>query len=244
MKKILVLTGLVFWAVLGMSCGNNAEDHSAKTSFFNRESAQQDQAPAEDASVKDADGNSYRVVTIGNQTWMAENLKLRTSDSWCYDDNELMCEKYGRLYTWAAAMGYPSRYNHEQPDEQYPHKNVCPAGFRIPTESDFETLFAHVKDAGELISTTLWGDYNGTDKYGFNALPAGFRMDQLYPDCDGEYSDCITEYYQSLGERAEFWTSTKVSNSSVKSVQLYMKHHNILNDDKSYGYSVRCIKDE
>jgi len=155
-----------------------------------------------------------------------------------------MCEKYGRLYTWAAAMGYPSRYNHEQPDEQYPHKNVCPAGFRIPTESDFETLFAHVKDAGELISTTLWVDYNGSDKYGFNALPAGLRMDQLYPDCDGEYSDCITEYYQSLGERAEFWTSTKVSNSSVKNVQLYMKSHNIMNGDKSFGYSVRCIKDE
>ena len=239
MKKILFLTGLVIWAVLGMSCGKKAEDTSVKNPDSNRERAQQHRASAEDTSVKDADGNSYRVVTIGKQTWMAENLKLRTDDSWCYDDNELMCEKYGRLYTWAAAMGYPRRYNHEKPDEQYPRKKVCPDGFRIPTESDFETLFAYVKDASELISTTLWGDYNGSDKYGFNALPAGFRVDELLPDCDGEYSDCITEYYHRLGEVADFWTS----NNLGKTVQLYMKSRNIWNANKSYGRSVRCIKD-
>jgi len=65
MKKILILTGLVFWAFLGTSCGEKAEDTSAKNSFFNRESVQQDQAPAEDTSVKDADGNSYKRVIRG-----------------------------------------------------------------------------------------------------------------------------------------------------------------------------------
>ena len=205
-------------------------------------------------TVEDADGNMYRVVTIGKQTWMAENLKLKTDDSWCYDDNELMCEKYGRLYTWAAAMGYPRRYNNEKPEEQYPRKKVCPDGFRIPAKSDFETLFANVKDASELISTTLWGDYNGSDKYGFNALPAGFRVDKLSPECDGEYSDCITEHYVRLGDVGAFWTSTKVEwdrfgkhyeiNDSGELVQLYMKSHYMQRGDKAYGYSVRCIKDE
>lgn len=235
MKKILFLTGLVIWAVLGMSCGKKAEDTSAENPDSNRERTQQHRAPAEDMSVKDADGNSYRVVTIGKQTWMAENLKLRTDDSWCYDDNELMCEKYGRLYTWAAAMGYPRRYNNEKPDEQYPRKKVCPDGFRIPAESDFETLFAYVKDASELISTTLWGDNNGSDKYGFNALPAGFRVDELDPE------DGTTEYYVRLGNVALFWTSNNFGTTAQ--LPSYNKYFNITPAGKSYGHSVRCIKD-
>jgi uncharacterized protein (TIGR02145 family) len=113
------------------------------------------------------DGKKYGYVTIGSQTWMAENLNYQpvSGNSWCYGNADSNCVKYGRLYDWSTA------------------KTVCPIGWHLPSEAEWTTLAAYAggsSTAGKkLKSTSGWGSSsisNGTDEYGFSALPGGFRF--------------------------------------------------------------------
>ena len=101
------------------------------------------------------DGQTYRTVKIGNHTWMARNLNFKTDDSWCYGNVDSNCAKYGRLYTWDVAM------------------KACPVGWYLPMDEDWHDLVGIAgDDAGKLKSKTGW---DGTDAFGFSALPGGFR---------------------------------------------------------------------
>lgn len=182
--------------------------------------------------LKDArDGQTYRIVTIGSQTWMAENLNYAytgvpfngkgfTSDSssWCYDNKDFNCAKYGRLYAWATAT------------------TICPEGWHLPDTTEWNTLITAVggqSTAGmKLKSTSGWnGSGNGTDDYSFSALPAGLRS------YNGSY------YYE--GNYAYFWSSTEYDNFSAFNMSLgYSGDDAYLDDNNKYvGYSVRCVKD-
>ena len=206
------------------------------------------------------DGQTYRTVNIGNQLWMAENLNYRylgptaglDSSSFCYDDNPANCTKYGRLYLWSAAMdsagivkgnsangcGYYSKCS---PGETV--RGVCPKGWHLPSRAEWETLIVAVDGsiveydwdnmAGvKLKSSSGWySSGNGTDAFGFSALPAG------YGDNNGDY------YYEDY--YARFWSSSEINSNIAYSMYLYYNNdYAFLYDNyKDYGTSVRCLKD-
>lgn len=196
------------------------------------------------------DGRSYKTVVIGSQTWMAENLNYETANSYCYNDSTKYCEKFGRLYTWAAAMdsvgawstngkgcGYVSTCS-----PTYPVRGVCPIGWHLPTRAEFETLFTAVGKqtiAGtKLKSTSDWKNRNdgasgnGTDDYSFSALPTGYRtINGIYSNREGNF--------------AHFWSSTVHNSYYVYDMCLiYDSVNAYLNlEYKVNGFSVRCVKD-
>ena len=199
----------------------------------------------EDWMVDPRDRQLYKVVTIGEQTWMAHNLNYETdSGSYCYRDSTKYCKKYGRLYTWAAAMDSAGTWttngkgcgDGKTCSPTYPVRGVCPEGWHLPTQTEWNTLFTAVggqSTAGKMLkSTSGWNSSgNGTDAYSFSALPAGRRSNL------GRY------YYE--GNYAYFWSSTEYGSYYAYIVDLrYDDDYAYLSgDDKIDGFSVRCVKD-
>ena len=191
------------------------------------------------------DGQTYKTVVIGRLTWMAQNLNIETEKSFCFNDDSSNCTKYGRLYTWAAAMDSAGEWSSNGKGCGYksecsamsPVRGVCPNGWHLPTKAEFETLFTAVggqSTAGKMLkSTSGWKKSgNGTDDYSFSALPAGDR------DINGNY--------HREGANAYFWSSTE--NSSYNAYGMYLNYGNDyarLDGDynKKFGFSVRCVKD-
>ena len=132
------------------------------------------------------DGQIYKIVTIGKQTWMAENLNYESTNSFCYKDSVEYCTNYGRLYTWAAAMDSVGTWSTNGKgcgygttcSPTYPVRGICPEGWHLPDTTEWHTLFTAVGGrltAGRMLkSTSGWisGGY-GSDAYAFSALPAG-----------------------------------------------------------------------
>ena len=198
------------------------------------------------------DGLTYKTVTIGTQIWMAENLNYaytgvpysyngNTSDSisLCYNNDVSNCTKYGRLYTWAAAMDSVGIWSTNgkgcgcgvECTPTYPVRGVCPEGWHLPTQTEWNTLFTTVGGksiAGEMLKST---SINGRDAYSFSALPAGYWFDGR----------------RYFGENiyAYFWSSTEFYSSRAYMMLLdYNFAEAKLNYEFKYdGFSVRCIKD-
>jgi uncharacterized protein (TIGR02145 family) len=158
------------------------------------------------------DGRSYEAVHVGSQIWMARNLAYPMDGSWCYDRDTVLCRELGRLYTRTQA------------------EHACPAGWRLPTGADWDTLFKAVGWAyamDKLRSPTGW-DYQrgfhplwllakwirpiaggssdpqlaqlGNDNFGFRVLPSGIRS---APDGIGEQALKLVKV-QNATEKKEF----------------------------------------
>ena len=173
------------------------------------------------------DGQSYDVVEIGNLTWMAENLNYATEMSVCPDGDSRNCKRLGRLYTWAEA------------------KTVCPEGWRLPTKSDFEALVAARPRAGAALKSRdgWFKKGNGTDEFGFKALPAGYRGAILKAD-DGAVTG---GKFDGIGGYAYFWSATEdPENPESNAYYLFLSFSSdaaSLNSFAKEDYrSVRCVR--
>jgi len=172
---------------------------------------------------------TYKTVEIGTQTWMAENLNYKTPNgtSRCYptsgnentsDEDNDNCVKYGRLYNWGTA------------------RTVCPSGWHLPSDEEWTTLTNSVggsSTAGtKLKAINGWNDGgNGTDDYGFSALPGGFG-----------YSGG----FYNVGASGYWWSSTEYNASNAYGRIMSYSGANVISSgsDKSNLYSVRCVQDE
>lgn len=187
------------------------------------------------AALKDSrDGQVYRTVTIGTQTWMAQNLNHASDSSWCYANSDDSCRKYGRLYQWSAAMGLSAGSNAAAWNGTLPHQGVCPAGWHLPNDQEWSVLVSAVDSATsstKLKSPVGWWMEGGTDQYGFRALPGGNR------DSDG--------MFYTLGVFGHFWSSSEFDASSANLRYLSYANPDVYSNtaEKTKALSVRCLKD-
>jgi uncharacterized protein (TIGR02145 family) len=182
------------------------------------------------------ESKSYKAVLIGTQTWMAENLNYNASGSKCgngsslSDTNTSSCDTYGRLYNWATAMAN-SASSSKNPSEV---KGVCPTGWHLPSDAEWTALTDFVGGSAgtKLKSTSGWNSNgNGTDEYGFSALPGGDGSS------DGGFS--------SAGSYGYWWSATENDASDAYGRYMYFNYASV---SRSYYYetnlfSVRCVQD-
>ncbi len=199
-------------------------------------------------------GQEYKIVIVGTQCWMAENINagqriegyLAMEDNgvvekYCYNDDEDYCNLYGGLYQWNEMMQYEN-------DEMA--QGICPDGWHIPTDDEWKVLEGNADccygvgneewnkvgargvDAGHhLKSISGWNSNgNGSDLLGFNALPAGYR------DGNGSFKDA--------GDYTCFLTSTEYDDDNTWRRFIYYPYTVVFRNEigKYSGRSVRCLK--
>lgn len=194
------------------------------------------------SSIMDTDNNSYKVVRIGNQIWMAENLKTTrfndggripvvydgkrwsnlVSPGYCWYNNDALSNKskYGVLYNgYSVSSG-----------------KLCPSGWHVPSADEWKTLISFVGEhmaGGKLKETDNWMSPNegATNITGFAALPGGSRGNL------GSFMD--------IGLRGHWWSTTENANNDVISRTMSYSNEGVINnsDRMQSGLSVRCMKD-
>jgi len=214
-----------------------------------------------DSECCDCDGNVYETIQIGNQLWMAENLKVTHYNNGdeisypsdedfgsydegqygVYDNDPANADVYGNLYNWAAVVD---------------DRGVCPDGFHVPSDGEWTILTDFIAPegieswgnsiaGGKMKSTGtiedgdgLWNYYSdeiteeATNESGFNGLPAGYR-------------NYYNGSYDSMGYLGYFWSSSEYGSIYAWYRRLYYSSSNVYRyySSKHYGFSVRCLGD-
>ena len=177
------------------------------------------------------DSRTYRTIKIGEQVWMAENLAFDYAGSYCYENNTELANKYGRLYSWYTAM------------------KAAPPGWHLPTEHEWHKLIKSVGGTPVTDAMLLCGNgcdtyydkirsymYTGNvlqagkgDEFGFSMLPCGHR----HPD--GTFKELHYEGY--------IWTASECRDAEQARYLKYKTLASACGVSKSYGLSVRLVKD-
>ena len=217
--KVKAVVALLTFSILFVSCRKDDLDIDPIT--FNPSVTY--------GSLTDQEGNIYKTVTIGNQTWMAENLKttryrngdpiqyVADSAQWrglitggyCYyDNNKQYVATYGCLYKWYAVND---------------SRNLAPSGWHVPTDTEWATLNNSLggedvaSDKLKEVGTTHWRYFNGaTNESGFTALPGGGR------GFNGYWAGlAFKTHYRNLGSDCYLWTSTEYSSTVGYSIWVW-----------------------
>jgi len=195
----------------------------------------------EQSGLTDNDGNTYAIVQIGTQTWMAENLRTSryrngdaipnvtnnttwaslTTGAWAtYDNNAANNATYGKLYNWyAVADG----------------RNVCPVGWHVPTDAEWTVLSNHLgsEPGHKMKSTSGWSNNgNGSNASGFTGFPGGDRGNN--------------GTFYGGGRYGYFWSSSENDSDSAWYRYLTNALRGLFRNDDSnekLGFSVRCVRD-
>lgn len=193
-------------------------------------------------TVTDIDGNVYHIVTIGTKQWLVENLKTRhyrngdsipnvtssstwsglTTGAYCdYENSSSNGATYGHLYNWYAVND---------------SRGLAPTGWHVATDAEWTTLVNYVGGesvaGAKLKSTSGWnGGGNGTNDYGFTALPGGYR------NSEGNFSNYLSNAY--------WWTNDQYSALNAWRRYLYYASAAAFrdNENKHFGKSIRCVRD-
>lgn len=224
MNKVIVAVFAIGFALpsFGGKVAAASKSAPAKKTTVVAKSAPSKSAPSKSAKANEfkdpRDKQKYRLVKVGEREWFGDNLNFKTDASYCFDDDENQCMVYGRLYKWDAA------------------RTACPAGFRLPTHEDFESLWTEAGadfNAAYLLKTTYgWkGETNGNDTLKFSAMPAGNRFDDdTYGNMD-KFAFFWSDYSEEGSADARVWFMTnKTMNFSYS------------NKSKNFGFSVRCVR--
>ena len=195
-------------------------------------------------SVIDIEGNEYKIVSLFGQTWMAENLKTTTlnegtpiieaadsaawttttSAAYCWYNNDSLAYKknYGALYNWYTVKT----------------EKLCPKGWRVPNEIDWELLVDSLKGqavaGGKLkhAGSEFWRATNAgaTNSSGFRALPGGYRN--------------LAGNFKYLGDYGYWWSALNYDGKKAWYHNLFYYSPRVYRNyfDLNMGFSVRCIK--
>jgi len=194
--------------------------------------------------VKDSQGNTYQTVLIGSQCWMAENLNIGTRidvstaqsdngiiEKYCYNNLEANCNEYGGLYQWNEMMQYSTTQGIQ---------GICPDGWHLPVPAEYNTLITFLGGesvaGGKLKETGFdhWEETNtgATNSSGFTARGGGWSSSASFFDLKGS---------------CNLWTSEKEFSSGL-AYYYYMYAETIAitqgGENTSFGFSVRCLKDD
>lgn len=235
---------------LKISCGKDS------TSLFIGENDESSEKKP-NILIDERDGKLYRTVTVGKQTWMAENLNYNynegSAQSVCYEEENGVCLQYGRYYTWAAAVDSAAFFSKEGAscgydskcglDENTLVRGVCPSGWHLPSSKEWLALRSIMGTAD-----MWWSDQ--FDSYGFSVLVSGrcTRNGSLVSNFSCLPTPKITS--GGLVKAAYFWSSNEYDHTNAyywslngKSFMWDAVGSLTLYNNKSQAYSVRCVKD-
>ena len=227
-----------------------------------------------DTIIDSRDGQVYKIVAVGDQTWMAENLnyayneRKTSSDlaSYCYDNDPKNCEIYGRLYTWAAAVDSLGIFSSDGEGCGYKSmkdcrnkgriRGICPAGWHLPDSSEWgEFLQTYAASIKHNKTNSVYSDACESLKSGNlwgngGSNASGFSVLPAGYLNGPSFYYILSGTYKNLSYDAHFWTSseTLINDEDYVAYHVYMYfNHNtatIVTQNEDFGYAIRCLKDK